>query len=107
MALRFIDGKLFACGTPYRGSSKISENVELPVKSIVCISQGKDNKVEKTTHYASYLKLYEGISCDYELEKIGEKASELIEKIVSEAKIVSFSCTPDEEAVNALYNALY
>ena len=104
MALRFIEGQLYSCGTPYRGSSDICENKTLPVGIIFAIEQGKDNSISPLSASEAYMKLFEGITCDYQLDWVGERCDKLITEIVSTGLVRSFVCTPDENAVIAAEN---
>lgn len=39
-ALRFFDGRLYACGTPFSGTSPLSANVRVPVGAICILRRG-------------------------------------------------------------------
>ena len=106
MALRMIGGRLFACGTPYRGSSKISVNKDLPVRAIAVISQGSGNIIAPLNPTQAFLALYEGVTCDYECDETAKKVTGLIGEIIASSTIVSFECTPDAAAVEAMQNYL-
>lgn len=45
-ALRNIDGRFFACGTPFSGKYDISENVQVPVRALVFLQRGAENRIE-------------------------------------------------------------
>lgn len=45
-ALRKIDGRFCACGTPFSGKYDISENVQIPVRALVFLQRGAENKIE-------------------------------------------------------------
>ena len=45
--LRIIDGKPYACGTPFAGSTGINTNAIVPLKAIFFLEQAKDNSVRK------------------------------------------------------------
>ena len=44
-----IDGRFFACGVPFCGTSGICENKTLPLKAIVELGQSKQNTVRRLT----------------------------------------------------------
>ncbi|MBQ7172946.1 MAG: hypothetical protein IJR88_02375 [Clostridia bacterium] len=45
--LRFMDGKVFACGTPWAGKEGRNKNAILPLAAICVLFRGKENKIEK------------------------------------------------------------
>lgn len=45
-ALRKIDGRFCACGTPFSGKYDISKNVQIPVRALVFLQRGTENKIE-------------------------------------------------------------
>lgn len=45
-ALRKIDGRFCACGTPFSGKFDISENVQIPVRALVFLQRGSENSIE-------------------------------------------------------------
>ena len=44
--LRFQNGKLFACGTPWAGKEGQNRNVILPLRAVCVLFRGKENKIE-------------------------------------------------------------
>ena len=102
IALRFIDDRLFACGTPYCGSSKVSEDATLPLKAVVCLEQGRENEISPLGGMDAFLRLFSGISCDHEDRAVTEKLTSLVTDIVESVEVLRFPCTPDESAVKKL-----
>ncbi len=100
------DGSLFGAGTPYCGSSKICLNKALKVKAIVCLSQGTENKIEPLKGLNAFYGIFNGITCDGELENQMEKASEIVSFAVQNVPVFSLECTPDERAVRLLKKTL-
>lgn len=45
-ALRRIDGRFCACGTPFSGKHDISENRQVPVRALVFLTRGARNHIE-------------------------------------------------------------
>lgn len=44
---RFIDGQLYACGTPWRGKESWGRNAMAPLKSLCFLEQGAENHLER------------------------------------------------------------
>ena len=49
--LRLIDGKFYACGTPWRGKENYGENIMVPVKAICILERGEENSIKKIAPY--------------------------------------------------------
>lgn len=45
-ALRLLDGTFYACGTPFSGKTDESVNAQVPVRAIVFIERGEENRIE-------------------------------------------------------------
>lgn len=48
-AVRKIDGRFCACGTPFSGKYDISENVQIPIRALVFLERGAENKIMPIT----------------------------------------------------------
>lgn len=48
-ALRRMDGRFYACGTPFSGKHDESRNVQVPVRAIVFLERGEKNEVAPLT----------------------------------------------------------
>ncbi len=98
----FKDGKAFAGGVPFCGTSKICKNRNLPLKAIVLLSQGKENKVKQLTGFQALQAVINNIYLDLlapcENQMCIDFAIELLEKV----NVFSLQCTPDERAVEEL-----
>ena len=44
--LRFLDGKVYACGTPWAGKEGDHTNVILPLRSICLLTRGEENSIK-------------------------------------------------------------
>lgn len=44
---RFIDGQLYACGTPWKGKEGWGRNVMAPLKTLCFLEQGSENRLER------------------------------------------------------------
>ena len=58
-AIRVLDGVPYACGIPFCGTSDICRNKKLPVKAIVCLDKGTENKLDKLSTINAFMTLNE------------------------------------------------
>ena len=100
------DGRAFAGGVPFCGTSKICHNKNLPLKAIVLLSQGKEN-------VAKHLKGFEalqGVINNLYLDLLAPGERQMCIDFVIEKKekvnVFSLQCTPDERAVEELEKVL-
>ncbi len=102
----FKNGKVFACGLPFCGTSGICKNRNLPLKAIVLLSQGKENRVKRLIGFEALQAVINNIYLDLlapgEREMCIDFAIELLEKV----NVFSLQCTPDEKAIKELEKEL-
>ena len=101
-----IDGKLFACGTPWSGKTEINENMILPLKSIVFLKQGKENSIRKLTTVESVIKLLQETRKPV-FEDLMEKHIEFINKIIVSTPVYELTCNISKEAVDLVKNTIF
>jgi len=106
IALGFKNGRVYAFGTPYRGSSQINLNTSIPVRAFVCLSQAEKNTIERLPFSPAFIGLFEGITIDREIESVTENATDALIRFVNLAPVYHLACTPDERAVEILENTL-
>lgn len=96
--IRLIDGKFYACGTPFSGSSPLNENVCVPLKAICFIERGQENAIEQMNDNASII--FSILS--QTLRRNGNdktvKLMELLDKLLNDVPVYKLKCLPDEDA---------
>lgn len=105
-AIRNVDGKIYACGIPFAGSSKYCQNRTLPLEAIVYLAQAPVTTIKRIKGYQAFSKIWEGISVNTWDNDDMEKVSTLVKDIVENIPVFHLACTPDESAVIALEKAL-
>ncbi len=102
----YIDGRFYACGVPFCGTSGICENKTLPLKAIVELGQSKQNTVRRLTGISGLQAVLGNTYIDMQTPGVPMRCVELINKILSSVNVYHLDCTPDERAVEALKSAL-
>lgn len=100
--VRQEDGKWYALGYPCCGSSKICVNRTLPLRVIVMLRQGEENRVERLTvsrkiralTAATEIYPWDGLEVN--------RALDLAALLAEDVPVVRLTCRPDEEAVKTL-----
>ena len=104
-AIRLIDGKLYACGTPWSGKYDISVPGIVPLGAICFVEQDTVNHIEKAT-------VQEAVFCilSQTLRKLGEKNMDsllnVIEKICENVPLYKLGCDISAEAADLSYNTM-
>ncbi len=100
------EGKVFAGGVPFCGTSGICKKRNLPLKAIVLLSQGKENCVKRLMGFEALQAVINNIYLDFlapsERQMCIDFAIELLEKV----DVFSLQCTPDERAIEELEKVL-
>ncbi len=96
------NGKAFAGGVPFCGTSGICKNKDLSLKAIVLLSQGKVNRVKRLSGFEALQGVINNIYLDLiaplEKQMCIDFAIELLETV----SVFSLECTPDERAIEEL-----
>lgn len=104
--LSFDENRLFASGWPVCGSSEVCENEQFPVKAIVMLSQGKENRIRRINGREAFTQLYSQLTINSWNQSFVNRALDFIEKILLTVPLFRLSCTISEEAVEVLENEL-
>lgn len=105
--IREKDGIMYAYGLPFSGSSQICKNKNVPIKAIVILEQGTENKIYKLKSSDMLKFLLSQVAVNrWDKDEI-LKVIDLIEYVIKKVPIIKFSCLPNEEAVDILYDYLY
>lgn len=102
VAIALKNGRYHAYGYPACGSSGICVNRTLPIRAIIVLEQGKENRVLPMTPGEKFRACLSGMVINaWEAEET-RLAMDLAEKWLGSIPIYRFSCRPDEDAVFTL-----
>jgi|GEM_PF-534849 len=105
-AIRRIDGRFRAYGTPWSGSSPLNINTSAPLGAIVFLKQGTKNTIRKLSNREA-LKwlLYQAQYPKQNREKV-EKLMDLLEDMLMKIAFYELTCNVSDEAVHTVYQQL-
>ncbi len=98
----FKDGKAFAGGVPFCGTSKICKNKDIPLKAIVLLSQGKENLVKRLNGFEALQGVISNIYLDLLAPLEKQMCIDFVIELLNKVPVFSLECTPDERAVEVL-----
>ena len=101
------NGRFFAAGLPFSGSSDICKNRILPVKAIVRLSQAKENTLTRLTGINAYKAVFEGCYHSKWSADFNKITSDVAVGFASSVPVYHLACLPDENATQVLKNELF
>lgn len=104
--LRALPDGLWAYGSPWAGSSQYYVNRRTPLKAIVILEQGPENRIRRVDHTEGLSWFLIGSSLPLWEPALLEYGMQTLERIVTEVPMYLLSCRPDEGAVEALRKCL-
>ena len=103
-AIRCVDGKFYAYGTPWSGKTDESVNIGVPIAGIAFLSRG-ENKIKKIPGILA-LKPFMDQTVRPKDKVLMEKALDVINGILTDIPIYQLSCDMSEDAVKTAYNGM-
>lgn len=103
---RKTDGKWWAYGMPWAGSSGEYINRKVPITAIVCLKQAKENSVRRMSVYEGMLGILKRIYAPMWKCSMQTKAVDRAQELAEEIPVLELSCRPDYEAVTVLKEAI-
>lgn len=103
---RKIDGRWYAYGMPWSGSSGEYINRRVPICAIVCLKQAPENKVRRMDIFEGTIAMMQRIFAPVWPGTLQDKAFDLTENLAAVIPMLELSCRPDFEAVDVLKDAI-
>ena len=105
-ALRRIDGKWYAYGTPWCGKDGINRNIKAELGGICFLKQGTENKIRSLSSREAILAIFSQTAKKFSGIENMEQLLQLIEYLVQEIPIYELENFPGEEAAYLSYSAM-
>lgn len=97
----------YACGFPICGSSGRCEQKAAPIRAVVILRQGAEDKIYELSPAQKTALLYSEVTVPHFQRTYIEKAMGLLEDFIREIPVFLYSCTMQESAVTTLHHYLY
>lgn len=102
---RFIDGRLFACGTPWRGKEGWGRNAMAPLKALCFLEQGQENQVERLSPAGVMPRLFHQLLLPREPERM-DRFLALMDRMLEITPCYLLSCDATLAAAEAARRGL-
>ncbi|MCD7820443.1 MAG: hypothetical protein LUH07_15560 [Lachnospiraceae bacterium] len=96
----------YACGFPLYGSVLRCEQKAKPIKAIIILRQGKENRVEELSPAEKVSMLYSESTVPSTREYVS-LAFNLLSDLIQEVKVIRYVCNMEKDAVQVLHRYLY
>lgn len=104
-AIRIIDGRVYACGTPFSGKYDYSVPEIVPLAGICFLQRSEENYIKKAEVSKAVFNIFSQTVRKLDGIKM-EKLFDVIEKIFSQVPVYDFGCNISREAVLTAYNEM-
>ncbi len=103
--LRFVDGKLYAYGTPWCGKEGMQENRKIELCSIAFIERGQVNEAFQITSKECFQELISQIHFPSD-DALVISVIDLCGRLIQSVRFFKIKCTPDVEAAEVATRAI-
>lgn len=105
--IRYADGAWRAYGLPYAGSSRIFQNGSAPIRAIVVLKQGQENRIRPMGPMEALRALLPEFSAHRWDLAFMDKLLNVAAGLLRDVPVYCLECRPDSEAVQLLHNTLF
>lgn len=105
-ALRFIDGKWYAYGTPWCGKNNININMKVPLAGICFMKQAQHNKIRKLSHQEAVQKIVSQTIYRFNKKENLELMLSHVDRLVNQIPIFELENRPEIEAARLSYETM-
>lgn len=104
-AIRIIDGKIFACGTPWSGKTALNSDVLIPIGGIALLRRGTVNEISPASSKAAVTSILKQTYLP-SAAKSTDVLADLLDKVVRTIPVYDLACDMSEEAVRVSFEAM-
>ncbi len=101
-AVRLIDGKYYACGTPFSGKNDESANAVVPIKAIVFLERDTDNSISRILPQSA-ISLFMAQTIRPSRADTMDKLLTVLDGVLKNVPLYKLKCNISEEAVMTSY----
>lgn len=103
--LRFMDGVLYACGTPWQGKEHMGENIMRPVQAICFLEQSPENHIRSLNISEVTSRIFHQLLLPTDEDEM-DRYWVLLEKMLDTIPFYLLQCNQDPEAAQLSYETM-
>ena len=104
--IRFENNKPYIYGSPWAGSTGISNNIKVPLKAIIFLEQAPVNTIEKISNADALVRIRSEIKNPHEKNYL-LKTLEILDTLLINTDCYLLKCTPDKRASDLVKNTIF
>ncbi|MGN1114403.1 MAG: hypothetical protein ACI4RC_04710 [Oscillospiraceae bacterium] len=104
-AVIFKDGKVYACGTPWSGSSPLSQKATVPLQGICCLERSKENFIEPLDTHTAIFKIMKQTYRPSDREPMDTLLT-MLDKVLTNVNVWRMGCNISLEAAQMAFDAM-
>lgn len=105
-ALRRLDGKWFAYGTPWCGKDGININLKVPLGGICFLRRGETNAIRRLSPLEASARIISQTTRRFQREERLDLLLQHVDKLVREIPVYELHCLPDADAARLSYETM-
>lgn len=106
-AIVFDGDRPLLCGTPWSGKTALNMNRQVPLRAIVFIERGTENRIRRLDAMDSMYRLIGQVYRPYYDAPLGERAVDFAQRLCESLPIYCLSCDISRQAVDTVYNTIF
>ncbi len=106
-AICFEEDKPILWGNPWSGKTDLNCNVRVPLRAVVFIERGLENRLRRLDEVEAFTRLMEQIAVPYYDESLGAGGVELAGRLVDTVPVYVLNCSISQAAVDAVYDEIF
>ena len=103
--IRFIDGKLYAYGTPWCGKEGYNINTKVPLECVCFLSRAKNNEIKAIDSKTALSKIFTQLLMPETSEQT-DGFFRMLDIIFDNVKFFSLGCNMEQEAAHVAYEGM-
>ena len=103
--MKFVDGQLYAYGTPWCGKEGWQNNTSVPLKALCFVERSENNRIRMIGADEAVMLMFHQILTPSDLETV-DALFPLIDRTLREVPCYVLGCNISEEAAEVSYNGM-
>lgn len=103
--MKFVDGQLYAYGTPWCGKEGWQNNTRVAIKALCFIERALENRIRKIDAAEAVMRIFHQILTPQDMETV-DALFPLLDRTLREIPCYILECNISEEAAEVAYNGM-
>ena len=102
---RFVGGRLYACGTPWRGKEGMGGNIMRPVRAVCFLEQSPANSIRSLTREEVCRRIFHQLLMPEDQQEL-DRLWPLLERLLADTAFYLLQCNREPEAAQLAYQTM-